>query len=111
MIVPDQEPYSPKDYLKDAARAQKEYWVDQKRSYFPEYHGAKVSKWEEVRPIVWFLCLALFAIAICAVIAYSPHHIQIIQPVHPKTFPTFSPNATVPVPAGYTPQTYPPISP
>ena len=107
LLVPDQEDYGPKEYLRDAARAQKEYWVDQKRTYWPEYHGEKVSTWEEIRPFVWgFICVAIF-LGICAVIAFQPHPYQIIQPQHPRTFPTFNPNATYPTTGP--PGTYPPI--
>ena len=80
MLLPDQERYDEKKYLRDALRAQKEYWIDEKRTYWPEYHGEKVSTWEEIRPFVWFFCVVILFIAACALIAYQPHHIQIIQP-------------------------------
>ena len=91
MILPDEERYDERHYLRDAARAQKEYWIDQKAQYLPDLgKHPDVSKWEEIRLFVWFFCVAIVFIGVCAVIAFMPHHIQIIQPHVPRKFPTFT---------------------
>ena len=109
LLVPDQEEYSERHYLRDAFVAWRRYWSHDLHSYFDGAwtKNPQVSTWEEIRPFVWgFICVAIF-LGICAVIAFQPHPYHIIQPQHPRTFPTFNPNATYPTTGP--PGTYPPI--
>jgi hypothetical protein len=93
VLVPsDQEEYTQRRYLRDAFRGWRAYWSRDLHSYFDGSltKHPQVSKWEEIRPFVWFFCVALLFVGICAVIAYMPHHYQIINPQVPRKFPTFT---------------------
>ena len=94
MLQPDDENYDERSYLRDAARAQKAYWVDQKRTYWPTYGGQRMSLWEELRWLLWIPVVIALFIGIVYLFG-GPH--QTYPPASPQvTIPTFDPNATTP---------------
>ena len=100
MIVPEEQPYESKDYLRDAARAQKEYWIDQKRTYWPDLSKHRdVSTWQEWAGIVWFIVFVVGLVLV--LVAISAHQHLPVVPVKPVHLPAFNPNppaVSTPVP-------------
>jgi hypothetical protein len=89
VLVPPDQDYDQRRYLRDAFTAWRTYWVDQKRTYWPEYHGAKVSAWKELRPIVWLVIGITMFLFGCWLYARSQHYQ--IMPYHgPTKFPPFT---------------------
>ena len=85
MLLPDQEDYGSKQYLRDALRAWGAYWHNQHILYFKGSlkKDPTVSAWEEWRPIVWFLVAVGAFIAGCWMVARGQHYQ--IMPYHGPT--------------------------
>lgn len=84
MLTPDEDRYDERSYLKDAARAHKEYWVDQGRQYWPNLDNCAPTNWWKV------LWVSLWVLVGCALFVWYAQ--SRVQPVHTGNVPA----ATIP---------------
>ena len=82
MLLPDEDRYTERHYLRDAFNAWRRYWSRDLHSYFDgsltKHPG--VSTWDEWKPVVWFFVYAAGFLGICWLIANHQHYQ--IMPYH-----------------------------
>lgn len=90
MLLPDQDRYTERHYLRDAFRAWGAYWKNQHQIYFAGSmkKNPKVSAWEEWRPIVYFFLVVAILIGIAWMVSLHQHY-QIMPTPQPKNLPKF----------------------
>jgi hypothetical protein len=90
LLIPDEDGYGPRSYLKDAARAQREYWVDQKRTYWPDYGPAAPTNWYKILWVTLFTLAALGLFVLYANAKVDPVHTGNTGDMPAVTIPSFS---------------------